>query len=53
MRYTGTEYIKGENEMLELFKDHIEDESIKEAVNNTVEISEKIEEFDLFGNIAS
>ena len=49
LRYTGTEYIKSENEMLELFKDHIDDETIKEAVNNTVEISEKIEVFDLFG----
>jgi len=26
LRYTGTEYIKSENEMLELFKDHIDDE---------------------------
>ena len=36
--------------MLELFRDHIEEKMIKEAVNNTVEISEKIEEFELFGN---
>ena len=43
LRYTGTEFIKSENEMLELFKDHVDDESIKEAVNNTVEISKKIE----------
>jgi len=50
LRYTGTEYIKSENEMLELFKDHINDESIHEAVNNTVEISQKVEVFDLFGN---
>ena len=50
LRYTGTEYIKSENEMLELFKDHIDDESIFEAVNNTVEISQKVEVFDLFGN---
>ena len=50
LRYTGTEYIKDENEMLELFQDHIDDKSIKEAVNNTVEISQKIEEFELFGN---
>jgi len=50
LRYTGTEYIKSENEMLELFKDHIDDESINEAVNNTVEISQKVEVFDLFGN---
>jgi len=50
LRYTGTEYIKSEDEMLELFKDHLDDESIKEAVNNTVEISQKVEVFDLFGN---
>ena len=50
LRYTGTEYIKSENEMLELFKDHIDDESIIEAVNNTEEISQKVEAFDLFGN---
>ena len=49
LRYTGTEYIKSEHEMLSLFKDHIDDESIKKAVNNTVEISKKIEEFELFG----
>ena len=48
-RYTGTEYIKGEEEMLQLFRDHNDDDSIKEAVNNTVEISNKIEEFELFG----
>jgi len=36
--------------MLELFKDHIDDQSIIEAVNNTVEISKKVEVFDLFGN---
>jgi len=49
LRYTGTEYIKSEDEMLRLFNDHIEEKSIKEAVNNTVEISQKIEEFELFG----
>ena len=49
LRYTGTEYIKNENEMLGLFNDHIESEVIKEAVNNTNEISEKVEEFELFG----
>ncbi len=49
LRYTGTEYIKSENEMLRLFNDHIDHESIKEAINNTVEVSNKIEQFDLFG----
>ncbi len=49
LRYTGTEYIKDEKEMLGLFNDHIELDQIKEAVNNTNEISKKVEEFDLFG----
>ena len=41
------------NEPLKLMKyltDHIDDQSIIEAVNNTVEISQKVEVFDLFGN---
>ena len=49
LRYTGTEYIKSEDEMLSLFNDHIDKESIEEAINNTVEVSQKIEEFELFG----
>ncbi len=49
LRYTGTEYIKNEDEMLTLFNDHIDEVSIREALNNTVEISKKIEVFDLFG----
>ncbi len=49
LRYTGTEYIKSENEMLELFNDHIDQEVLKEAINNTADVSRKIEEFDLFG----
>ena len=49
LRYTGTEYIKSEDEMLRLFNDHIDKESIKEAINNTVDVSQKIEEFELFG----
>ncbi len=49
LRYTGTEYIKGEDEMLNLFNDHIDKETVKEAIENTVEVSQKVEEFDLFG----
>jgi len=49
LRYTGTEYIKGEKEMLKLFNDHLEINVIREAIQNTVEVSEKVEEFDLFG----
>ncbi len=49
LRYTGTEYIKGEEEMLNLFRDHIDMEIIREAINNTTEISNKVEIFELFG----
>ncbi len=49
LRYTGTEYIKDEHEMLDLFNDHIESSFIKEAIENTIEISNKVEEYDLFG----
>ncbi len=49
LRYTGTEYIKGEEEMLNLFRDHIDKEIIREAINNTTEISNKVEIFELFG----
>jgi len=49
LRYTGTEYIKGEEEMLNLFRDHIDMETIKDAINNTTEISNKVEVYELFG----
>ncbi|MBK16996.1 MAG: DNA polymerase III subunit alpha [Prochlorococcus sp. SP3034] len=49
LRYTGTEYIKDKNEMLELFQDHIDIETIRVAVQNTKEVSDKVEEFELFG----
>ena len=49
LRYTGTEYIKGEEEMLNLFRDHIDIEIIRDAINNTTEISNKVEIFELFG----
>ena len=35
--------------MLNLFRDHIDIEIIREAINNTTEISNKVEIFDLFG----
>ena len=33
LRYTGTEYIKGEEEMLNLFRDHIDMDTIRYAIN--------------------
>ena len=49
LRYTGTEYIKGEEEMLNLFRDHIDMDTIRYAINNTTEIANKVEIFELFG----
>ena len=49
LRYTGTEYIKGEAEMLALFGDHLEPEVIAEAVANTAKAAEKVEAYDILG----
>ena len=49
LRYTGTEYIKTEAEMLGLFADHLPAELIAEAVANTVRVAEKVEEYDILG----
>ena len=49
LRYTGTEYIKGEAEMLALFDDHLEPEVIAEAVANTAKVAEKVEAYDILG----
>ena len=41
LRYTQQEYLKSEEEMLELFPDH------PEAVSNTMEVLEKVERYDI------
>ncbi len=43
LRYTGTEYIKTEEEMGLLFGDHLEPEVVQEAIANTVKVAEKVE----------
>jgi DNA polymerase-3 subunit alpha len=49
LRYTGTEYIKSEAEMLELFGDHLEREVIERAVANTARVAEKVDDYDILG----
>ncbi len=44
MKYTGEEYLKTPEEMAELFKD------IPEAITNTREVVNKIEDFDILAN---
>ncbi len=50
LRYTGTEYIKSEEEMRKLFVDHLEQDVIQKAISNTVSVSEKIEEYDILSS---
>jgi DNA polymerase-3 subunit alpha len=45
MRYSGTEYLKSAEEMAQLFRDHLTDEVIQEAIVNTLEVAEKVEPY--------
>jgi DNA polymerase-3 subunit alpha len=49
LRYSGTEYLKSADEMRLLFRDHLPDEVIEEAIATTLEVAEKIEEYDILG----
>ncbi|MEB3217888.1 MAG: DNA polymerase III subunit alpha [Nostocales cyanobacterium 94392] len=50
MRYSGTEYLKSAEEMKQLFRDHLPEKVIEEAIANTVEVAEKIEPYDILGS---
>ncbi|MER3436008.1 MAG: DNA polymerase III subunit alpha [Leptolyngbya sp. ERB_1_1] len=49
LRYTGTEYLKSADEMRSLFRDHLPSEIIETAIQNTVEVADKVEHYDLLG----
>ena len=49
LRYTGTEYIKSEEEMRSLFTDHLDKHVINSAIENTVKLSNKVEEYTILG----
>lgn len=49
MRYSGTEYLKSANEMTQLFRDHLPDDLIKESINNTLEVADKVEIYKILG----
>ena len=46
MRYSGTEYLKSAEEMKQLFRDHLENEIIEEAIANTLEVESKVEKYE-------
>ncbi|MCA1994142.1 MAG: DNA polymerase III subunit alpha, partial [Coleofasciculus sp. S288] len=49
MRYSGTEYLKSAPEMARLFRDHLPDQVIKEAIANTLEVADKVKPYDIMG----
>jgi DNA polymerase III subunit alpha len=49
MRYSGTEYLKSAEEMAKLFRDHLPEEVIQDAIANTIEVAEKVKRYDIMG----
>ncbi|WP_375496763.1 DNA polymerase III subunit alpha [uncultured Nostoc sp.] len=49
MRYSGTEYLKSSEEMQQLFRDHLPDDVIIEAVATTEEVADKVEPYHIMG----
>jgi DNA polymerase III subunit alpha len=49
LRYSGTEYLKSAAEMKLLFRDHLADEVIAEAIENTVEVADKVQPYNILG----
>jgi DNA polymerase III subunit alpha len=49
MRYSGTEYLKSAAEMAQLFRDHLPEDVIQEAIANTLEVAEKVEPYHILG----
>ena len=49
MRYSGTEYLKSAEEMKQLFRDHLPDDVIEEAIATTLEVAEKVEPYNIMG----
>lgn len=49
LHYAGNEYFKSVDEMRQCFVDHLERDDIDQALWNTVEVADKVEQYDLFG----
>jgi DNA polymerase-3 subunit alpha len=49
LRYSGTEYLKSAEEMAKLCRDHLDDDTIREAIANTVKVARKVEEYEILG----
>ncbi|HAX88263.1 MAG TPA: DNA polymerase III subunit alpha [Cyanobacteria bacterium UBA11370] len=49
MRYSGTEYLKSAQEMALLFRDHLPDDVIQEAIATTLEVANKVKRYEIMG----
>lgn len=49
MRYSGTEYLKSGEEMQQLFRDHLPDDVIIEAITTTEKVADKVEPYNIMG----
>ncbi len=49
MRYSGTEYLKSDEEMRQLFRDHLPESVIQEAIATTLEVADKVEPYHIMG----
>ncbi|HEY9800639.1 MAG TPA: DNA polymerase III subunit alpha [Leptolyngbyaceae cyanobacterium] len=49
MRYSGTEYLKSGEEMKLLFRDHLPDDIIAQAIATTEEVADKVEPYNIMG----
>lgn len=49
MRYSGTEYLKSAEEMHLLFRDHLSDDVIAQAIATTQEVADKVEPYQIMG----
>ena len=49
LRYSGTEYLKSAEEMRLLFRDHLSEDIIDDAIDNTLEVADKVEPYNIMG----
>ena len=49
LRYSGTEYLKSAEEMAQLFRDHLPQDVVDEAIANTLKVAAKIEAYQILG----
>jgi DNA polymerase III subunit alpha len=49
MRYSGTEYLKSAEEMALLFRDHLPEDVIAEAIANTLKVADKVQPYNVLG----